>query len=128
MPNHSNITITGHLGSDPQTNQAGNTTATSFSVAVNTGYGERKVATWYRVSIFGKRGETAAQHLTKGDAVTVSGELQNRPWTDKDGNERMSLEVNASQWSFAGGKQEGQPKSQKASTSDGDYFGDDPGF
>jgi len=110
MPNYSNATITGHLGRDPESRAAGNTSVVSFSVAVTTGYGDRKTTTWWNVSIFGKSGEAAMKHLSKGDAVTVSGEAALRPWTDKEGNERQSLDINANQWGFAGSKNESKPK------------------
>jgi single-strand DNA-binding protein len=117
MPNHATIVITGHLGSEPETRDAGSSKVTSFSVAVNTGFGERKNCTWYRVSIWGKSGEKAAQYLAKGDAVTVSGEPCNREY-EKDGEKRFSLEVNNARWDFAGGKSEDAPKPAAAPVAD----------
>ena len=116
MPNFARITIAGHLGSDPETRNAGSTTVTSFSVAVNTGFGERECCTWYRPSIWGKRGETAAQHLKKGDPVIISGEPQNRPY-EKDGEKRFSLEIGNADWTFAGAKSDSGQSRTNASNS-----------
>lgn len=122
MPNFAVATIVGHLGSEPELKSVGanNTSLCSFSVAVNTGFGEREVTTWWRVSIFGKKAEAAAAHLNKGSAVIVSGLPQNRSY-EKDGETRYSLELNANEWSFAGGKGEAQaaaPATPKADFDD----------
>jgi len=112
MPNYANATIIGHLGNDPETRYTPNQTAVaSFSVAVNTGYGEKKVVTWWRVSLFGKRAETAAKHLKKGAAVVINGEPSIREWTDKGDNKRQSLEIRGNDWTFAGAREQ-QPAAQ----------------
>lgn len=106
MPNFSSLTITGHLGRDPETGFLPNSEIqiTKFSVAVKTGFGERAVTTWYNVAIFGKTGERAGEHLKKGEAVTLTGEFHVREYTDKSGNQRTSNELKADRWSFAGSK------------------------
>jgi single-strand DNA-binding protein len=113
--NVAQITIGGRLGKDPE---YGTTTSgkdcTRFSLAVNTGFGERQITTWYNVSIYGKSAKPAAEYLKKGGLAVVWGEVSNRAYTDKSGNERTSLDVSASGWSFAGGKNESAP-SQPAS-------------
>jgi single-strand DNA-binding protein len=35
----------------------------------------------------------AVEHLVKGQAVTFAGRLEPRPWTDREGNQRVALEV-----------------------------------
>ena len=101
MPNFANITIIGHLGREPEQRTAGQTSITNFSVAVNTGFGDRKVTTWWNVSLFGKQAESAAQYLHKGAAVCINGEPSQRPYTDKQGNEKLSLDINGKSWTFA---------------------------
>lgn len=110
MPNHATAVLAGHIGSDPEMKHTPSGTAVcNFSLAVNTGYGDRQVTTWWRVSLFGKRAESAGKHLSKGSAVIVDGEPQNRKWQDKDGQDRYSLEITANNWSFAGGKPADKP-------------------
>jgi single-strand DNA-binding protein len=60
-------------------------------------------ASWYNVSLFGKRGEAIAQYLTKGSRVAVVGRLQHRGYTRQDGTMGCSLDVVASDIDFAGG-------------------------
>lgn len=124
MPNFSNIVITGHLGRDAELAYTGSGTAVCrFSVAVTTGYGERESVTWYNVSIFGKRGETAAEHLKKGDAVTVTGEHSAREY-DKDGAKRVSQDIRAHDWTFAGSKGTSEPKAAKPQPETGADYND----
>jgi len=66
-------TIIGRLGKDPETRNVGSTSVTEFRVATRHGFGDRQVDTWLSVSLWGKRGETAARHLKKGDAAIFTG-------------------------------------------------------
>ena len=70
------ITISGRIGKDAESRQAGDGTVTSFNVAVDQGYGDRKTSNWYRVSVWGKKGAGAAPYLLKGGQVTVVGEFE----------------------------------------------------
>ena len=65
------ITIAGNVGKDAQTRTAGQDTVTSFSVAVNDGWGDKKRTLWFDCSVWGKRGKALAQHLTKGTKVAA---------------------------------------------------------
>jgi aspartokinase len=56
--------------------------------------GEKKEKTeWHRVVIFGQLADIAERYLKKGSKVYVSGSLQTRKWTDKDGAEKYTTEV-----------------------------------
>lgn len=88
------IIITGNLGRDPERQHEGSGPVI-LSVADSVGFGERKTTTWRRVAVWGKTAEYCLGALAKGDMVTVTGEESQRTWTDKDGRERVSSEVNA---------------------------------
>lgn len=81
---------------------------TTFSVALASGYGEKKITTWLNCSIFGKRGEAVCGYIKKGTLVGVSGEFTARPY-QKDGVDRLSLEVRVNDVTLLGGK----PQSDK---------------
>lgn len=95
------ITIAGNLGGDAEVKhtQKGDAYA-SFSVGVSKG--RDSDTTWYRVALFGNRGEALARYLTKGSKVTVTGELSPRLY-DKDGEKRLSLDVRAYEVTLQGG-------------------------
>ena len=72
-----------------------------FSVAVNrvTGRsdgGDRQEQTdWYRVSCWSQLAERAQQFITKGRLVYVEGRFTPRSYTDREGKDRMSLDISA---------------------------------
>ena len=69
------ITITGRCGKDAETRSAGQNRVTSVNVAVDQGFGDSKTTNWFRVSIWGDRGEKLAPYIKRGEKVCVTGEL-----------------------------------------------------
>ena len=101
-----NITIAGQLGKDAEVRYLPNgDPVTSFSVADS--QGRDKPTIWWRCSLFGKRAESLAPYLTKGQAVTVSGTVTEREYTDKDGTQKKAMEVRVQDVALQGGKREG---------------------
>lgn len=100
-------------------------------MALASGYGEKKITTWLNCSIFGKRGEAVAGYIKKGTLVGVSGEFTARPY-QKDGAERLSLEVRVNDVTLLGGKpansQAGDqvPQTEKAPAGFNDFEDDIP--
>jgi single-strand DNA-binding protein len=108
------VIIVGNLGRDPEVRYSqGGMAICNFSVAVS----ERKkdgedgwkdVVEWFRVKCFGKQAENAGQYLAKGKQVYVEGRLEQSKYKDKEGNERLSVDVVANTIQFLGGKGEGK--------------------
>jgi single-strand DNA-binding protein len=96
------ITIAGRIGKDAETRQAGNDNVTSFTVAVDQRNGREKVTNWWRVSVWGKRGDALAQYLAKGASVTVVGEFTLGEYDGKP-----QLNVRANEIALQGGKSDG---------------------
>lgn len=106
--------FTGNLGRDAESRFLPDGTAiVSFSVAVKSGFGKSESTVWPKCVIFGKRGESVAQYLTKGTQVGVSGEVSNREWEDKEGNKRLSLEVRVNDVTLLGGRKDAAPEQQR---------------
>lgn len=80
----------GRVGRDAVVRQAGDTPVASWALAVDAGYGDRKVTTWLDCSLWGKRAEPVAQHIRKGDRLGVTGELSHR---EHDGKTYVTLKV-----------------------------------
>lgn len=57
---------------------------------------------WYRVTVFGRRAEIAAQYLFKGKEVYIEGRQTVGEWTDREGQPRYTLEVLASEMQLLG--------------------------
>lgn len=100
------ITITGQLGKDAEIRHLpkGDQVA-QFSVADS--QGKDKPAIWWNCSIFGKRAESLAPYLTKGQSVTVIGQVTEREWQDKEGNKRKSMDIRVVDVALQGGKKTG---------------------
>ena len=99
------ITITARLARDPELRETPNgKSICELTLPNDTGFGDNKLTTWWRASIWGKRGENAAKYLRKGSWVTVTGEPSLRKYSKKDGTEGSSLEVNVHDWGFCGPK------------------------
>lgn len=94
-----NITIAGNIGKDAETRTTGDgDKVTGWSVAVEDRTGKEKRTLWFDCSLWGKRGESLAQYLTKGGKVSVAGELSTR---DHEG--KTYLTVRADQVTLLGG-------------------------
>lgn len=95
--------FTGNLGRDcEQRYTPSGDCVTSFAVAVKSGYGDKESTTWARCSMFGKRGESVAPYLNKGQLVGVVGEMTAREWTDKEGQKRTNIEVRVNDLTLLG--------------------------
>lgn len=96
--------IIGHLGQSPKLieSQSGKPFLT-MSVGASSGYGDYKKTEWFNVKVFGKRGETLSNILTKGTHVFVRGELSFRSYTSKTGEIKHQAEINANDIEILGG-------------------------
>jgi single-strand DNA-binding protein len=97
------ITIAGALGKDAElrTTPKGDHVA-SFSVADN--QGKDKPPIWWRCQLWGKRAETLTQYLTKGQSVTVTGQVSVSEYKDKDGTPKQSYDVRVVDVALQGGQ------------------------
>ena len=96
MLNH--IVIMGRLTRDPELRRTGTGIAVaSFTVAVDRDFGGRdggaRETDFIDCVAWRQTGEFVSKYFTKGSMIVVSGRLQIRGWTDKDGNKRRSAEV-----------------------------------
>jgi single-strand DNA-binding protein len=63
----------------------------------------RESTEWHRVVLFRRLAEIAGQYLRKGAQAYVEGHLRTRKWQDKDGQERYTTEIEASEMKMLGG-------------------------
>jgi len=98
------VILIGNLGRDPEVKYMPNGGAvTNVTVATseswkdkNTGEQVEKTE-WHRVVFFRRLAEIAGEYLKKGSKVYIEGKLQTRKWQDKDGNDRYTTEIVASE-------------------------------
>ena len=110
-----NFSFTGNIGNNAEQRYTqGGDSIVTFNVAVKAGFGDKAVTTWVKCNLWRKRGDSVLPYLNKGQLGGISGELANRKWQDKDGQDRYSLEVRVNEIDLLGGKQESQPTQQQA--------------
>ncbi len=104
--------IVGNVGRDPEMSYTPQGIAVcKFSVAVNkvTGKGEarKEKTTWFRVTVWRERAETASQYIKKGMRIMVIGEVDVSVYTDKQGQPAATLELTANDFKFLDRRGEG---------------------
>ena len=125
MLNH--ITIMGRLTRDPELRRTGSGAAVAnFTLAVDRDFspkdGGEKETDFIECVAWRNTGEFISKYFTKGRMAVVSGRLQMRKWTDKDGNKRVTAEVVADNVYFADSKKD------DGDSYGGAYTGTDSGF
>lgn len=144
------VILVGNLGKDPEVRyMPSGSQVTNITLATSESWkdkqtGENKERTeWHSIVFFNRLAEIAGQYLKKGSQAYIEGSLRTRKWQDKDGNDRYTTEIVASEMQMLGGRggggtgsmdsdmggmgasrpqQRPQPAAQPAST------GGDPGF
>ena len=131
MLNH--IVIMGRLTRDPELRRTGSGIAVaSFTVAVDRDFGGRdggeKETDFIDCVAWRQTGEFVSKYFTKGRMIVVSGRLQIRSWTDKEGNKRRTAEVVADNCYFGDSKRDSDNSgSYGGNTYGGNYGGNSYG-
>ena len=102
------VNIMGRITRDPELRrtQTG-TPVTSFTIACDRDFGgDDKVTDFIDCVAWRATAEFVQRYFTKGRMAIVSGRLQMRDWTDKDGNKRRNAEVLAESVYFGDSKRE----------------------
>lgn len=104
MLNH--ITIMGRLTKDVELRRTQNGTAVaSFTIACDRDFGEKETD-FIEIVAWRNTAEFASKYFSKGRMAVVSGRLQIRSWTDKEGNKRKNAEILADNLYFGDSKKE----------------------
>ena len=111
--------LIGNLGKDPETRYMPNGDAvTNITVATTESWkdknGEKQEKTeWHRVTLYRRLAEVAGEYLHKGSSVYIEGKLETKKWTDKQGVERYSTDIIASDLKMLGSKPSGDREEKK---------------
>lgn len=107
------VTLIGRLGQNPEVRYTPSGAAVAnFSLATSKSWKDKSGAKqekteWHRIVVWNKLAETAGKYLEKGKQVYIEGEIQTRPWEDKDGIKRYTTEIVALSIQFLGSKSDG---------------------
>ena len=106
--NFNKVIIGGRLTGDPELKTTPNgVSVTSFTIAVNRKVKDgEQAADFINVTAWRNTAEFITRYFKKASSICVVGSLQNRNWTDKDGNKRYATEVVADEAYFVDAKNE----------------------
>ena len=103
MASLNKVTLIGNLGKDPETRYMPNGEAvTNITIATTETWKDKAGAKheqteWHRITFYRRLAEIAGEYLKKGSQIYVEGRLETRKWQDKEGKDRYTTEVIASE-------------------------------
>lgn len=116
------VMLIGHTGDDVKmTYFDGGNCIGRFPLATNETYinkstNEKVTNTeWHNIVVRNKAAEICEKYLKKGDKVYIEGRLKTRKWTDDQGNDRYSTEIQCTDFTFLTSKSESEGQSQRPS-------------
>jgi single-strand DNA-binding protein len=91
----------------------------SVSIATNSKYKNKETGEvteevqWHRIQFFDRLAEIAGEYLKKGRPVYVEGRLKYGKYTDKDGAEKNTCDIVATELQLLGGREDGAAPAQR---------------
>ena len=105
MASFNKVILIGNMTSDPELKQTtSGISVCSFSIAINRKFAKEGEQTcdFITVQTWRQTAEFVSKYFKKGKPILVCGQLQQRTWTDNQGNKRYATEVVADEVSFVG--------------------------
>lgn len=108
------VCLLGRLTADPELRHtATQIPVTSFTIAVDRAYqpkgAEQRQTDFINIVAWRQTAEFITRYFRKGQRIALQGQLQSRPFTDKEGNKRTAYEVVVDNAFFAESKNSGAP-------------------
>jgi len=101
MSSLNHVTLMGRLGKDPeQRSTQGGKSIVKFSLATDSGFGEKKTTDWHNIVCFDKLGEAVSRYLAKGCRALVTGRIRYNKWQKDDGTTAYITEIIADEVQF----------------------------
>ena len=116
--NLNKVILAGRITADPELKQTpSGVSLVTFSLAVNRRFGSRDgqsqqpEADFFRITAWRNTAEFIAKYFRKGSAICICGSIQNRSWTDQNGQKRYVTDIIAEEANFVESRntQDGQP-------------------
>jgi single-strand DNA-binding protein len=100
----------GRMTSTPELKTTPNgLSVTSFSIAIDRGYGENKQTDFINIVAWRQTAEFVCKYFTKGSMIAIEGSIQTRKYQDRDGNNRIAFEVVANKVHFVDSRKDTKP-------------------
>ena len=119
------VILVGNLVADPELKQTpSGVSVATFRIAVQRRFAkpdDAVQADFFNIVVWRQQAEFVSRYFTKGTSAVVCGSLQNRDFTDQNGQKRFFTEIVADEVTFAGRKQDSQPRQN-----DNMFYGQEP--
>lgn len=119
------VILIGNLGNDPEIRYTPTGTAVAnLSVATSETWkdkqtGEQQERTeWHRVVYYNRMAEIVGEYLHKGSKLYVEGQLRNRKWQGRDGQDRYTTEIIGREMQMLDGQGSASPPASRPSSPD----------
>ena len=118
------VILMGRLTRDPELRHTGKgTPVTTFSIAIDNGYGDNKRTDFVNCIAWNKTAEFVTKYFTKGKMIIIAdGRISTRSWETQDGKRAYATEVVAKEVSFGETKSSQQTATQPPMQDDDDDF------
>lgn len=114
--NFNKVIMGGRMTADAELKQTQNgTSVTTFSIAVNRRYSkdaQQNIADFFNVTAWRQTAEFVSQYFKKGSSICIVGTLQNRSWTDQQGQKHYATDIIADEVMFVDSKSDNAQNSQ----------------
>jgi len=111
MASVNKVILVGNLGADPEVRYMPNGDAvTNIRIATTETWRDKntsekkEITEWHRVVFYRRLAEIVGQYLKKGSSIYIEGRIRTRKWTDKDGQERYTTEIEATEMQMLSGR------------------------
>ena len=108
--NFNKVILGGRLTADPELKQTqSGIPVVSFSIAVNRRYQSKDApqqTDFFNVTAWRATAEFVSKYFRKGSSICVTGSIQNRTWTDQQGQKRYATDIVADEVMFVDSRQE----------------------
>lgn len=101
------VHLIGNLVKDPELRYTkNNTPVASYTIAINSRYGENQETDYINITTWGKAGEFMQKYFKKGQAIALTGRLKNKNYEDNKGVKHYGMVVVTEDIEFVGSKKE----------------------
>lgn len=113
------VILIGRVGKDPEMKYGTSGDAiANFSLATSKRYKDKsgemvEKTEWHNISAYRRLAEIIGEYVKKGALIYIEGEIHTRKWQDKDGSDRYSTGIVASEMTMLGGKDKGDEQATK---------------
>lgn len=114
MASLNKVLLIGNLGADPEVKfmTSGDAVcnirmATTDTWRDKTSGEQREATEWHRIVFYRRLAEIAGEYLKKGSQIYIEGRIKTRKWQDKDGQDRYTTEIEATEMKMLGRREGG---------------------